>query len=158
MSRYKVDFLQLFVHTQVGIAQFSTSSALVLTETGEDGLEWRPAITSGSKAMEGRKHQAERWKEQPPPKKITCPQKRDCFNIYIYIGNTSSNHWFFRCYVTSVSFREGFQPFWFRRSPPYYDIAGVYSWDFCLLGSPVSTKNSHTKSPLLGGSSQLVSG
>ena len=31
----------------MGIAQFSPNNALVLTETGEDGLEWRPAITSG---------------------------------------------------------------------------------------------------------------
>ena len=75
----------------MGIAQFSTNSALVLTETGEDGLEWRPAITSGSKAMEGRlntKGSDER------SGKFTCPSKRDCFNVYTYIGNTSSNHWF----------------------------------------------------------------
>jgi hypothetical protein len=32
----------------VGIAQFSPNNALVLTEGGEDGLEWRPAITSGA--------------------------------------------------------------------------------------------------------------
>ena len=32
----------------MGIAQFSPNHALVLTEVGEDGLEWRPAITSGA--------------------------------------------------------------------------------------------------------------
>lgn len=32
----------------MGIAQFSPNNALVLTEVGEDGLEWRPAITSGA--------------------------------------------------------------------------------------------------------------
>ena len=138
-----------FLHTQVGIAQFSTNSALVLTETGEDGLEWRPAITSGSKAMVGRlntKGSDER------SGKFTCPpkrSKRDCFNIICI--NIYRKYIFqpliFRCYVTSVSFREGFQPFWFRRSPPMTTVA-TYSTDFCLLGSPVSTKNSHPKSPL----------
>eukprot|EP00435_Cladocopium_sp_Y103_P054257 s825_g17.t1 len=37
----------LSVAVEVGIAQFSPNNALVLTEVGEDGLEWRPAITSG---------------------------------------------------------------------------------------------------------------
>lgn len=38
----------LSVAVEVGIAQFSPNNALVLTEVGEDGLEWRPAITSGA--------------------------------------------------------------------------------------------------------------
>lgn len=50
---------------QVGIAQFSPNDALVLTETGEDGLEWRGAITSGGgdKARQRRCQSTCQWSQ-----------------------------------------------------------------------------------------------